>query len=276
MPRPIGAAGLAPLLPRGQQLAQPRLDHLRRRRLPGRGQDLGDAEEPDGDRHHAEAVAELDDAVGEAEVAAHLIDANHAQQQAERRHGQRLQHRARAHVGEHEQAEQQQRQVLRRTEAQGEVGQRRGQEHQAHHAGGAGDVGADRGDGQRRPAPPLARHGVAVDAGHHRGGLAGNAHEDRGRRAAVHGAVVDAGQHHDGARGVQAEGRGQQQADPRQRPHAGQHADQRADQAADERVHQNRRRQRDREAEAEVGERLQHQSPNGPRGSCTRSSVSNR
>ena len=88
VPRPIGAADSRHSCARGQQLAQARLHHLGRRRLPRRGQDLGDAEQPDRHRHHPEAVAELDHPVGEAEVAAHLIDANHAQQQAERGHGQ--------------------------------------------------------------------------------------------------------------------------------------------------------------------------------------------
>ena len=58
-------------------------------RLPRGEQDLGEAEEPDGHRHHADAVAELGHAVGEAEVAAHLVDADHAEEQPERGHGQR-------------------------------------------------------------------------------------------------------------------------------------------------------------------------------------------
>src|SRR3990172_6795725 len=47
-------------------------------------------------------------------------------------------------------------------------------------SGGASNEGADRGHGQRGARPSLLRHGVAVDARHHRRGLAGDAHEDGG------------------------------------------------------------------------------------------------
>ena len=174
-------------------------------RCPAVSEDLGEPEEPDGHRHHADAVAQLRHAVGEAEVAAHLVDADHAQEQPQRRHGQPLQHRAGVHVREDEQAEQQQREVLGRPEAQRERGERRRQQHQRDHAHRPRDVGAHGGDGQRRARAPLARHRVAVDARHDRGRLAGNAHQDRRRRAAVHGAVVDPGEHHERARGVEAD-----------------------------------------------------------------------
>ena len=138
------------------------------------------------------------------------------------------------------------------------VGERRREQHQADHAQRAGDEGADRRDGERRPGAPVLRHRVAVDAGHHRRGLARYAHQDRGGGAAVHRAVIDAGEQHDGDDRVQAEGRGQQQADAGERPQARHHADQRADQAADERVHQHRRLQRDREAQHQVIESFNH------------------
>src|SRR5207247_10854187 len=67
--------------------------------------------------------------------------------------------------------------------------------------------GADRGDAQCRAGAALLRHGVAVDAGHYRGGLARNAHQDRGSRAAVLRAVIDAGEHYDCLGGVEPEGR---------------------------------------------------------------------
>src|SRR5678809_461219 len=44
---------------------------------------------------------------------------------------------------------------------------------------------------QRRAGAALARHGVAVDAGDHRGRLARHVDQHRGDGAAIHGAVVD-------------------------------------------------------------------------------------
>ena len=85
------------------------------------------------------------------------------------------------------------------------------------------------------PARPFLRHGVAVDAGHHRGGFARDAQQDRGGRAAILRAVIDAGEHHDRLGGVEPEGQRQQDGDAGERADARQHADQRADQAAEER-----------------------------------------
>ncbi len=90
-PAPDRHVRLAPLLAGGEEVAQ-------------REQDLGEAEEPHGYRHHADAVAELGDGIGEAEVAGHLVDADHAQEESEGGHGEALQHRARVHVGEDEES----------------------------------------------------------------------------------------------------------------------------------------------------------------------------
>ena len=100
----------------------------------------------------------------------------------------------------------------------------------------AGDERPDRRDRERRTRAPALRHRIAIDARHDRRRLAGNAHQDRSRRAAVHRAVVNAGEQHDGDDRIQAECGGQQQADSRERSQARQHADQRADHAAGERV----------------------------------------
>jgi len=86
------------------------------------------------------------------------------------------------------------------------------------------------------PARPLRVHRVAVDAGHDRGGLAGNSHQDRRGRAAVHRPVVDPSQHDDGGGGIQPVAGRQEQADPGQGTHAGKHPDQGADDAAAEGV----------------------------------------
>ena len=204
--------------------------------LARRRQDFAEPEQADRDRHDADAVAELGDVEGVAEMAGHHVDADAAEQQAERRHQQRARQRGRRHVGEEDQAEHQQRGVFRRPEAQREGAERRRDHGQHDDAEGAGDERADRGDAERGAGAALLRHGVAVDAGHHRGGLARNAHQDRGGRAAVLRAVIDAGQHHDRLGGVEAEGHRQQDADAGERADAGQHADQRADHAAEKGV----------------------------------------
>ena len=85
-------------------------------------------------------------------------------------------------------------------------------------------------------------------------GLARNAHQDRGGRAAVLRAVVDAGQHDDRLGGVEPEGHRQQDADAGERADAGQHADQRADQAAEEGIEQHVGLEGDREAEQQAVE----------------------
>ena len=215
VPRAIGIAGFAPFLPAGQQLAQLRRDHLadhvgRRRR-----ENLAEPEQADRDRHDADAVAEFGDVERIAEMPGHVVDADHAEHQPEAGHQQRTRQRGRRHVGEEDQAEHEQRGVFRRAEPQRKVRERRRDQGEHDHAEGAGDPGADRGDAERGAGAALLRHGVAVDAGHHRGGFAGNAHQDRGGRAAVLRAVIDAGEHHHCAGGVEPEGRRQQNADAR-------------------------------------------------------------
>ena len=106
------------------------------------------------------------------------------------------------------------------------------------------------------PALTLARHRVAVQTGHHRGRLAGNVDQDRGRRSAVLRAVVDAGQHDQRGNRRQRERHRQQHCDRRDRADAGQHADQRAQQDADEAIQQVRKRQRDGETDMQVGEKI--------------------
>ena len=273
-----GADRLAPLFPRRKQLAKTRLLHEGRRGLARGDEHLGEPEEPDRERHDPDAVAQLDHAKGEAKIARHLIDAHHSEHEPERRHGEGLDHRSAAHVGEHEQPQEEQGEVLGRPQAEGEVGQGRRQQHEGDHRERARHEGANRGDGEGGARAPAAGHLVAVDAGHHRRRFPGNAHEDRGGRAPVHRAVVDAGEEDDSARGVEAEGGGQQEADPRQRAHAREHPHEGADEAADEGVEEHAGRERHSEAQGQVLQGLRHarlrpQRPKGPRGSGTLSSV---
>ena len=149
-----------------------------------------------------------------------IVDADGPEQQAVRGHQQRARQRGRRHVGEE------------KDEAEHEAplysgGPRNRRAKLA--SGGAIRVSITTPEGcrrsrsrprrycLRRAGAALARHGIAVDAGHHRGCFARNPHQDRGGRAAILGAVIDAGQHYDRLGGVEAEGRRQQNADPGQR-----------------------------------------------------------
>ena len=102
-----------------------------------------------------------------------------------------------------------------------------------------------RGDRERRSRAALPRHLVAVEAGHHRRGLARQVHQDGGGRAAVLGAVIDAGEHDQRAHRRDAVGDRHQHRDGAERADARQHADQRADRHADQAVEQVLQRDRD-------------------------------
>ena len=175
VPRRIGFAESRSSSRGRQQVAELRLQDLRRFGGPRGHQDLGDAEEPHGDGYDPDPVPQRHQPVREAKVPAHLVDADHPEHQAEHDHRQILHDRAAGHVAQDHEAAEQQAGVLRRAEAESEPGQRRREEHEPHHAEGSGDVGADRRDGQRGPGtrPSLLGHGVAVDAGHHRGRFPG-------------------------------------------------------------------------------------------------------
>lgn len=95
-----------------------------------------------------------------------------------------------------------------------------------------------RGDGQRGAGAAVAGHLVAVQAGDHRGGLAGNVDQDGGGRTSVLRAVEDPGQHDEAGGRRHAEGERQQQRHGRHRADARQHADHGADQRADQAVQQ--------------------------------------
>ncbi len=73
---------LPPFLAAGQQLAQPRTDHLVRHLAARRGQNLAEAEQADRHRHDAEPVAKLGNVEAVAEVPGHHVDADGAEQHA--------------------------------------------------------------------------------------------------------------------------------------------------------------------------------------------------
>ena len=132
-------------------------------------QDLGDAEDADGDGDEVEAGVELEEAEGEARRAGVDVLADHAEQQAEHDHRQRLEDRAVGEGDRGDEAEDDQREVLRRPEVQRGAGERRGGEGEDEGRDGAGEEGAERGGGEGGAGLALARHLVAVDGGDGRG-----------------------------------------------------------------------------------------------------------
>ena len=130
----------------------------------------------------------------------------------------------------------------------------------------AGEERAERRDRERRAGAALARHLVAVDAGHHRRGLARQVDQDRGGRAAVLRAVEDAGEHDQAGHRLEMEGERQQHRDGGDRADAGQHADQRADHGADEGEAEIGRRQRDPEADGEIVRKIPSRYQSGQTG----------
>jgi hypothetical protein len=103
------------------------------------------------------------------------------------------------------------------------------EKHDQQDAEGRPEEGGHRGHEQRDPAPPLPRHGIAVQRRDGIGGRTGDVQQDRGGRATVGGAVPDAGQHDQARHGLQQEGQREQHRHGGQRPDPGNDADYRAD-----------------------------------------------
>jgi hypothetical protein len=162
-------------------------------------------------------------------------------------------------LGQHdrrEQAEHHEGEVVRRTELERKLGERRSEQRKQEGGNRAREERTDRGSGQGHAGPSLTRHLVAVKRRDHRGGLTRHVDQDGRGRSAVLGAVVDAGEHDQRRDRREGEGHGQQHGDRGRRPESGQHADQRSKKDAGEAVQQVRQRDRCRETEAEVGKKF--------------------
>ena len=72
---------LPPFLPVRQEVAQPRRDHLADDLVARRREDLAEPEQADRDRHDADAVAQLGEVEAVAEMAGHVVDADHPEQE---------------------------------------------------------------------------------------------------------------------------------------------------------------------------------------------------
>ena len=194
------------------------------------------------------------------------VQPDQADGQAEEQRDEAAQLRRAEHRGGQHQRQHHDREVRRRPDVDGDVGQRRGEERHQQGADGAGDEGADRRGGEGLGGATLPGHLVALDGGHHRRGLTGGVQQDRRRRAAVHAAVVDAGEHDERLRGLHAVGHRQQQRDRHRRADAGEDADEGAEQHADGGVHQVHRGEGGLEAVREQVEGLHQSTPSSTPG----------
>ena len=130
-------------------------------------QDFGDAEQAHHDGNEAEAVIEARNAEREARSPAYGIDPDHGNQKPEYCHGESGEQRTAAEAGDEAEADQHQREEFRRTELQGHLRQRRGDDDQRNGRKDSADKRADRRDAERGAAAALFGHLVPVDTGDH-------------------------------------------------------------------------------------------------------------
>src|SRR4051812_9774869 len=251
-------AAILKVLERRQEVAQP-LRHGQRTAFGSAlhaGQHLAKREHADGDHHEVDAREELQAPEGKARGGAEGVGADAGEPEADQHGEQRLQHRAPRKQHHHGEAERHEREIFRRTERKRYFGERRRNQHQADYAYGAGDERRDRRDAKRGPGAALAGHGVAVEAGDHRGGFAGDVQQDRGRRTAVLGAVVDAREHDHRAGRIHQKRERQEHRDRGRWAEARHDTHDRAEHHAHEAPEQVRRLQGDREALQQARENL--------------------
>jgi hypothetical protein len=201
-------------------------------------QGLADGEESDGHDHDVDAVGEFEHAEGEALLPGELVQADQADGEADQEGGEAADAGAAEDRGDGDEGQHHDGEVVGGADVHRPVGDGGGEHHQQRGADHAAREVADGGRGQGLGAAPGAGHGVALEGGDDRGGLAGGVEEDGGGGAAEHAAVVDAGEHDERGGGLQAVGDGQQQGDRHGRADAGQHADGRAEQHAQRRPQQ--------------------------------------
>ena len=119
------------------------------------GDDLGHAEESHDSRNQAYAVAELQDAEGQALGAGDGIHTDGAEEQSEDKYHQRFEDRPRGQVDKNDDAQEHQAEIFRRPESQGELSQGWSHQHKADHRDGPGDEGAESRMPRAGPARPF-------------------------------------------------------------------------------------------------------------------------
>jgi hypothetical protein len=213
--------------PGGQDHAQgePRALALERQPLLHGQQDLADAEQADHRHQEVEALEQLHRAEGEPELAGDRIQAHRRQREAQHHRAQDLGRRLLAHADEAAEGQELHGEELGRAEPQGEPGEVGGEEGDHQEGEQGADEGGEGAD-QCLAGPALLRHGIAVEGGGDRPGLARDVEQDGGDRPAEKSAPVNAGEHDDGRGRRHAEGQRQQDGHAVGAPQARQHADQ--------------------------------------------------
>src|SRR6185437_4454040 len=146
---------LAPFLAGWQQISQARRDDVLDRVGAWRRQNFAEPEQPDRDRYDADAVAQFGEIEAVTEMTGHIVDADHAEQQAEAGHQQRPDQRGRRHIGKEDQAEHEERGVFGRPEPDGDRRQWWRHNGKYNDSKRAADPGTNRRDTERRPCAAL-------------------------------------------------------------------------------------------------------------------------
>src|SRR5690606_12439296 len=124
--------------------------------------ELGNAEDADGDVNVVDAIEEVELAEGEARRSRIHVGADETEKQAEDDHRQRLDDRAMRERDGADKTEHHQGEVFGGLEAKGELGQRYGEDDDDEGGHCAGEKGADRGNGKGGSGATLTRHLIAV------------------------------------------------------------------------------------------------------------------
>jgi hypothetical protein len=196
-------------------------------------QDLADAEQADDGDEEIEAVQQLGKSERQAQLPGDVVEPDGSKGESDHHRRDGLERRLFAHADEAAEGEEVDGEFFRRPELQREPC------HQRRHQGDDddGEQGADEGrregSRQRFAGAAVLRHGMAVEGGRHRPGLARNVEQDRRDGAAEQCAPVDARQHDDGRRRRHGKRQRQQDGDAVGPAEAGQHANDHPEQDAD-------------------------------------------
>jgi hypothetical protein len=201
-------------------------------------------------------VGQFRNAESEARSAGVAVGADETDQETEHDHGDRLDQRAMSQHHRGDEAEHHQREIFRRSERSAHFGERRRKRGDQRGRDAAREKRAECRHRQRSAGAALSRHLVAVDAGHYRGRLARQIHQNGRGRAAILGAVEDAREHDQARCRFEMEGERQQHRDSRDRADAGENADQCPNQRAGEREEKVGGRQRHAESDREIVQKL--------------------
>ncbi len=213
------------------------------------GDDFTVTEHTHGDHNKVDTVGQFGNVKAVTCHAGVHVRADHAEQQTQHDHANRLEQRAGSQHHGTNQTQHHQREILGRAEHEGHFGQRRCKGSQDDGAHATCEERTDTGSRQRRARTAFTRHLVAVDHGHHRRGLTRQVHQNRSGRAAVLCAVVNTGQHDQRRHRRQGVGRRQQHRNRCDRAQTRQDADQRTQDTADQAVDQVLGREGDPEAQ---------------------------